>query len=131
MIKNRMWMLCFCVVFSLPSLLLSQSQNGAGYESRRTVHAVRLNEGESVEMNGQLDEAFWERAVPASDFIQQDPATGAPATERTEVRVVFDRNRLYLGINCFDAEPEKLLGNQMQRDQALDSDDRFQWTLDP
>ncbi|MBI4473708.1 MAG: carbohydrate binding family 9 domain-containing protein, partial [Acidobacteria bacterium] len=108
----------------------SQDQNG-DYQGRRLVRALRLNPTESVNLDGKLDEPVWERAVPASDFIQQDPNLGAAATERTEVVVLFDRSRLYLGIRCFDSEPDKLLGNQMQRDQALDSDDRFSWPLDP
>ena len=52
-------------------------------------------------------------AEPATDFLQQDPDSGAAATERTEVRAVYDRNRLYLGVICFDSEPGALLGNQL------------------
>ena len=97
---------------------------------RRTMTAERLGEGETVELDGRLDEAFWQRAVPATDFIQQDPVFGGTPTERTEVRIVFDRESLYMGVLNFDSEPERMLGNTMKRDETLGSDDRFMWTID-
>lgn len=98
--------------------------------TRRTVTAVRLQPGESISLDGDTDEDVWQRAAPATDFLQQDPATGAPATERTEVRVLFDRRNLYIGVTCYDSEPDRVLGNQLQRDQSLEADDRFMWTID-
>ena len=71
------------------------------------------------------------RRSPATNFLQRDPENGEPATERTEVRVVFDRDRIILGITCFDSEPARLLGNQMQRDQPFAADDRFMFAIDP
>src|SRR5262245_16094672 len=82
---------------------------------QRALAAARLIENESVALDGQLDEPAWMRAVPAADFIQRDPANGAPATESTEVRVVYERDRLYVGVICRDSEPGGILGNQMQR----------------
>lgn len=96
----------------------------------RTISALRLGEGEAVRVDGVLDEPVWRRAAPATDFLQRDPDNGAPATERTEVRVVYDATRLVLGVTCHDSEPERLLGNQMQRDQPFSADDRFMWTID-
>jgi len=92
--------------------------------------AFRLNDGESVTLDGMLDEPIWHRAVPAADFIQRDPINGQPATEQTEVRIAFDRDSLYLGVTCYDSEPEKWLGYQRRRDEGLNSDDGFQWTID-
>ncbi len=102
-----------------------------GYEDRRVVEAIPLEENESIDLDGRLDEAVWERAMPARDFLQQDPDNGKPATEATEVRVVYGRTSLYLGILCLDSDSEALLGNQMQRDQPFEADDRFMWALDP
>ena len=99
-------------------------------QPRPSLTTAQLREGESIDLDGRLDEAVWGRAAPATDFLQQDPDNGAAATERTEVRAVYDRSRLYLGVICFDSEPGAVLGNQLQRDQALDGDDRFMWTID-
>jgi len=99
-------------------------------EGRRTMVAERLGEGEEVELDGQLDEAVWLRAQAATDFIMQDPILGGTPTERTEVRIAFDRDNLYMGVTAFDSEPDRLLGNTMRRDETLGSDDRFMWTMD-
>ena len=97
---------------------------------RRTVTAFRMADGESIELDGRLDEAVWARAVPAADFIQIDPANGQPATEPTEVRIAFDSDTFYMGVTAYDSEPDKLLGFQRRRDEGLGSDDRFMWSID-
>ena len=97
---------------------------------RRVVAAVSLAAEQPIRLDGLLDEEVWRRAVPATDFVQLDPDNGAPATERTEVRVVFTAHSLYLGVLCLDSEPDKLFGNQMQRDQPFSADDRFMWAID-
>jgi hypothetical protein len=97
---------------------------------RRSVPATRLNPGETIVLDGQLDEAVWRRAIPAADFIQIDPQNGRPATEPTEVRIAFDSDALYMGVTCHDSEPERWLGFQRRRDEFLGADDRFMWTID-
>ncbi len=99
-------------------------------EGRRVLVAERLREGETVVLDGRLDEPFWERAVPATDFIMQEPTVGGVPTERTEVRILYDRDNLYMGVTNFDSEPDRLLGNTMRRDEFLSADDRFMWTID-
>ena len=99
--------------------------------SRRAMTAMRVAEGESVVVDGRLDEAIWSRAQPARDFVQQDPQNGAPETERTEVRIVYSEKALYMGVICFDREPDRLLRFQRRRDEFLPADDRFMWVIDP
>jgi hypothetical protein len=98
--------------------------------ARRTVTAVRLHDGQRITLDGRIDEELWQLAAPATDFVQIDPANGAPATEQTEVRIVYDEHALYMGVLCFDSEPDKWLGYQRRRDEFLSSDDRFMWTID-
>lgn len=122
----------------LVALALAAPAGAAGQQTpqpapdmaRPTVAAARLEEGETALIDGVLDEPFWQRAVPATDFRQRDPRPGDPATERTEVRVALDGRRLLLGVVCYDSEPDRMLGNQMQRDQPFSGDDRFMWGLD-
>jgi hypothetical protein len=98
--------------------------------SRRIVTAVRLAEGDSVTLDGRLDEPFWSRAAPAADFVQMEPANGMPATEPTEVRIVFTRDALYMGVMSLDSQPDRWVGWQVRRDDRLSSDDSFMWTID-
>ena len=116
-------------LFLLLSFLVSTPLFAQDAQPR--VQAHRLAADEAITIDGRLDEAAWSRAIPASDFTQQDPDFGTPATERTEVRFLFSRNSLYMGVHCFDSEPDRLMGNTMQRDAFLSADDRFMWTFDP
>jgi Domain of unknown function (DUF5916)/Carbohydrate family 9 binding domain-like len=101
-------------------------------ESQQVVlRAVRSNPEEKITIDGRLEELVWQRAEPATDFKQSDPRNGEPATERTEIRIVFNRDTLYIGAQLYDSDPAGLLGNQMVRDGFLASDDRFMWVLDP
>ena len=97
---------------------------------RRTVPALRMADGERIVLDGTLDEPAWKRATPADDFRMIEPLNGQKPTEPTEVRIIFDRNVLYIGVTAFDSEPDKWLGYEMRRDQFLGSDDRFMWSID-
>jgi hypothetical protein len=115
-----------------PAAAPSAQANGPAAENdtRRSMTALRLDEGEAVTLDGRLDEAFWKRAIPADGFIQQDPQNGRPATEPTEVRIVYDKDVLYMGVTAYDSEPDKWLGFQRRRDEGLNGDDRFMWVID-
>ena len=120
----------FVVVLSVFAAITWAAESAA-QSTRPEIRAYRLAEGESIDIDGAPDEPVWQQAVPATNFLQRDPDNGEPATEQTEVRIVFDRDRLILGIICHDAEPDRLLGNQMQRDQPFSADDRFMFSIDP
>lgn len=68
-----------------------------------------------------------------SEFIQQMPHEGMPATERTEVRIAYDRDNLYFAARCFDKEPDKIVANELRRDvvSITTKDDTFAISLDP
>jgi hypothetical protein len=106
------------------------SQADVMNSGRRAVTAERLNDDERVVLDGRLDEPAWQRATSAGEFIMQDPVLGGTPTERTDVRVVFNKDHLYIGVVCYDSEPDKLLGNTRKRDEFLSADDRFMWTMD-
>ena len=113
--------------FFVAAFILAQSVTP---QERPTLLALPLNPDERITIDGKLDELLWQRAVPTANFIQQEPSNGQPSTERTEVRVVFGRDALYIAVECFDSDPGGLLFNQMLRDGSLDGDDRFMWILD-
>jgi hypothetical protein len=123
------------VLFGALVVLITHSAVTLAQESREapprpSVTAVRLNEDERITLDGRFDEPAWLRAIPATDFKQQIPQNGAPPTERTEVRFLYTREALYMGVTCFDDEPDRMLGNTMKRDEGLGADDRFIWIFD-
>jgi hypothetical protein len=86
--------------------------------------AARLaEEATPPNVDGRVDDEAWTRVQPFTTFTQQDPMEGAPASELTEVRVVFDKSNVYVGIICFDKEPDKIIVNQSRRDADLNETD--------
>src|SRR5262245_4148188 len=93
--------------------------------------AVRLSEGASAPVvDGRVNDEAWLTVTPYDSFTQTDPIEGAPATERTEVRVLFDKSHIYIGVICFDSEPSKIIVNQSQRDADLTETDGIILVLD-
>ena len=66
-----------------------------------------------------------------SALTQSFPNEGAPPSARTEVRLLFDTDYLYIGIRAFDAEPDQIVAKERQRDIAMDGDDVVAVALDP
>ncbi|HNV03244.1 MAG TPA: DUF5916 domain-containing protein [Vicinamibacterales bacterium] len=79
-----------------------------------------------IAVDGRLDEADWQRAPAARDFVQRNPDEGKPATESTDVRFVYDDKALYVGARLFDSEPSKIARRLTRRDGDTDGiADRF------
>ncbi|HEX8696994.1 MAG TPA: DUF5916 domain-containing protein [Longimicrobium sp.] len=76
----------------------------------------------AVHIDGRLDEAAWAAAEPAGGFVQQRPSPGAPATERTEVRVLYTADAILVGARMFDARPDSIVAQLARRDAAPYSD---------
>jgi hypothetical protein len=81
-------------------------------------------------VDGKLDEPDWAAAAPITDILQREPHPGQPATEKTELRLLYDADNLYIGVTCFDSEPRKIIATQMARDADLSADDRVEILLD-
>jgi hypothetical protein len=76
-----------------------------------------------------LSEAAWSQAQPTSQFTQREPVEGAPATERTEVRILYDNDALYVGARMYDRSPDSVRAQLARRDR-ITSSDRFLVFLD-
>jgi hypothetical protein len=73
-------------------------------------------------IDGRLTDEVWGEVEPASTFVQRDPEEGAPATERTEVRFLYDDEALYVGARLFDAEAHLIARRLSRRDNSADAD---------
>ncbi len=81
-------------------------------------------------VDGRLEEEVWKSAPVLGPLLQVEPVAGAPASERTELRIVQDSNAIYLALYCFDREPHQIRDTQMERDARLNPDDRVEMLLD-
>ena len=85
---------------------------------------------ETIELDGHLNEEAWTHAQVIGDFTQQSPDEGDPTTEPTEVRMLYDTEKLYIAFECHDSEPEKIVANEMRRDGQLWQNDNVYVMLD-
>src|SRR2546426_8102623 len=99
-----------------------------GEQVRKRIRAHRINT--PPVMDGIVSEAVWQEIEPADGFIQQEPNEGAVATEKTEVRFGYDNRNMYIGIICFDSQPENIVVSQNRRDGSLTDTDSIQILLD-
>ncbi|MCK5351227.1 carbohydrate binding family 9 domain-containing protein, partial [bacterium] len=83
-----------------------------------------------ITVDGILDELAWQDAVPATDFIQREPYQGEKATEKTEIRVLYDDEAIYFGVWAYDREPEKLIINHLEQDFSHQDDDGVSFYID-
>ncbi|MBI3684424.1 MAG: carbohydrate binding family 9 domain-containing protein [Acidobacteria bacterium] len=81
-------------------------------------------------MDGVMEETEWGAIEPAAGLIQQEPKEGELESERTEVRFGFDDRNLYIGIICFDSQPDNIVVTQNRRDAVLTDTDSIQILLD-
>src|SRR6266849_4244602 len=119
------WALVIFVVISprtagahaLPSQARSQ-------EGTRMAEAVRVDR--APRLDGALDDPLWQSAKPITDFRQREPQEGEPATEKTEVRILYTRHAAYFGIHCYDSAPSRIVATELRRDVSQDLDDHFE-----
>ncbi len=83
--------------------------------------AIRANPG-APKVDGRLDEEAWRLAPAVSDFVQRDPNEGEPATERTEVRIIYTDDALFVGVRAYDSQPDQIAANLTRRDEWSPSD---------
>jgi hypothetical protein len=79
--------------------------------------------GTRPRIDGDLGDAAWVPARPITDFTQNTPHDGEPASERTEVRIVYDDAAIYLAARMFDAEPALVRAQLGRRDSDPPADE--------
>ena len=89
---------------------------------RPSVRAHRLADGETVVLDGRLDDPAWLNAELAGGFRQWDPNRGEDASEQTTFRIVYDDEAIYFGIACFESNPEDIRSQLCRRDNMIGSD---------
>ena len=93
------------------------------------VTAVRVPAAARLTIDGRLDEPAWASATPITQLIQRDPDEGAPPSETTDVRILYDGTALYVGARLFDSAPGAIVARLGRRDVSTHSDE-FRVLLD-
>ena len=85
----------------------------------KEMYAVRVST--PPVLDGILDDEAWKTAVANSHFLQWRPYNLAAPAEETEVRVIYDDNYIYVGVNCIASQPERIVGRMGRRDNWQES----------
>ena len=126
-IAGSAWGVAFLVAAQFGQVLAA----GRGQAEAPTIPRVLTPAitSEPIVIDGVLEDA-WANAVPGSGFIQKDPQVGVPATEQTEVRVLYDQSSIYVAVYCYDSDPSRIIAKERRRDDPLLSDDTISIVLD-
>ena len=122
----------FLFVCALSQMMLGQKSEPPATANTalkdRIAQAVRVDR--SPRLDGTLDDPLWQQASPIIDFRQREPYEAQPATERTEVRVLYSRTEVYFGVACHDSAPNGPVATQLRRDVTQELDDYFEIVID-
>lgn len=91
---------------------------------------VTVRPGAPPLLRAQADEPVWATADSITTFRQRDPTEGAPASERTVVKVLRDRDALVISVRAYDHDPAGIRASQLRRDADLSSDDNVTLLID-
>jgi len=100
----------------------ADSREAPVLEVRRSTSPIRID--------GRLDEGVWTATPAATNFVQGEPIEGAPAKHRTEVRVAYDEQALYVAARMYDDAPGTIARQLVRRDESGQFD-FFELSLDP
>jgi hypothetical protein len=126
----------YCAVLLAISLVVSsitiaqesvnQIVSGSEEKSREIPHLEA-----DVEIDGVMDEDVWDRAVLINDFHQYQPVEYAEPSQRTDVRIFYTEDALYIAARLWDEFPDQISASILRQGQALGADDVFSVILDP
>ena len=105
-----------------PQALSERTAGNAGRLRVEAVDAIAVPSNSPIVLDGRFNEEIWQQAPALVDFLQREPAEGQPPTLRTEARMAYDGQSLYVAVRAFDTDPNKLVGILTRRDQRSPSD---------
>ena len=123
---NKSYFLLLLVILFWP-VNLQAHKTGIAYHQ---VKAYCISQESTPVIDGQLNDQVWKLAEPINNFVQIRPSREQPATEDTEVRILYDKYNLYIGVRCYDSAPEKIVNRLTRRDQMWSSDN-ISFFIDP
>lgn len=85
------------------------------YAQKKTYTSQRIIET-APRIDGIIDETVWDQVEWAGDFVQNEPHAGAPASQKTEFKVVYDDDNIYFAIRCHDTAPDSIVRRMSRRD---------------
>jgi len=93
------------------------------------IEAVEIYPEQAPEINGKLDDPVWGNGNIITGLVQRDPVPGAPATEKSEIVILYDKENLYIGCRLYDSNPDNII-RELKRREDITSSDRIELFFD-
>ena len=125
--KCTQWVSCLWILSAvgLVGQVSAQTPVGAQAPPRANEPRTRIKAARASKppvLDGRLTDEVWSSAEPTTGFLQTDPDEGRPATENTEIRVLYDDQAIYIGARMFDDDPKQISRRKSTRDGDADAD---------
>ncbi len=105
--------------FATPTATVARDSAG-----RVTVRATRITD--PITIDGTLGEGVYGRIQAIDGFLQQEPHEGQPASQKTDVWLLYDEKNIYVAARCWTTDPARIVANEMRRDSfAIFQNDNF------
>jgi hypothetical protein len=104
--------------------LWTQAQGQANAQIKtKPIRAERLQAGETISLDGTLNDPAWQRASVHEDFMEREPQYGRGLEHKTRLRILYDDKALYAGVEALDPDPSQIRVNQVRYDQVFRTQD--------
>ncbi|HIE91355.1 MAG TPA: hypothetical protein EYQ83_00210, partial [Acidobacteria bacterium] len=132
---NGIWLSVATMLALLVSPALGRAQAQPPGSVTLATQASRAGRARPVDQAPTIDgdilgDPAWAAVEPLTGFRQSAPDEGQPASERTEVRVVFTDDTIYFGVVLYDDDPSAIIMTDSRRDSSMNNADSFQMVLD-
>jgi len=117
------------VTLSFAPSIIAQAEAPDGVTGGKIIEVTSYDADPDID--GVLDEDIWARAALVTDFHQMNPVEYGTPSQRTEVRVFYTDNALYIGARMHESDPSLIRANVMRQGQTLQNDDSFNLMIDP
>ena len=104
-------------------LILMSVAGGTAQDVGKKIYTAHFCDLAAPVIDGRSDDAVWQQADPGQGFTQHEPDNGAPASEKSEFRIVYDADNLYVLIRSHDRQADKISSRLTRRDGDAEVDE--------
>jgi len=109
----------FVLAALIPATIQAQANQSRPAQQPRVVPVMEAARAtSSINLDGKLDDAAWAAAKPVTEFTQSYPDPGAQPTQKTEARILYDDDAMYVGVKMFDTKPDSIAAQLARRDAS-------------
>ena len=118
------------IVSTLGAAFAHDGMIGNAVEEAHIGQAISIAASDAPKLDGKLDDPIWHNVPALRGFVQRDPDFGQPASEDTEVRFCYDTENLYVGVRCYDSQPDRIIKRLGYRERDMFGSDTFAMFID-